>query len=61
MSLLYLGAKAQPYFVSSSCMFVDKKTLLKLWLNSRVKLNHRIDHYPLDSAIRFPDTYLMDI
>ena len=53
--------RAKQYFVSSSCMFLDKKTLLKLWLNSRVKLNHRINHYPLDSAIDFSNTYLMDI
>ena len=53
-------SRAKQYFVSSSCMFLDKKTLLKLWLNSRVKLNHRINHYPLDSAIDFSNTYLMD-
>ena len=47
-------SRAKKYFVSSSCMFLDEKTLLKLWLNSRVKLNHRINHYPLDSAIDFP-------
>ena len=40
LSLLYLGVKAQQYFVSSSCMFLDKKTLLKVWLNLvLVKLN----------------------
>ena len=40
LSLLYLGVKAQQYFVSSSCMFLDKKTLLKVWLNLFwVKLN----------------------
>ena len=40
LSLLYLGVKAQQYFVSSSCMFLDKKTLLKVWLNLVwVKLN----------------------
>ena len=33
LSLLYLGVKAEQYFVSSSCMFLDKKTLLKIWLN----------------------------
>ena len=53
-------SRAKQYFVSSSCMFLDKKTLLKLWLNSRVKLNHRINHYPLDRAIDFSNTYLMD-
>ena len=38
--LLYLGVKSQQYFVSSSCMFLDKKTLLKVWLNLVwVKLN----------------------
>ena len=40
LSLLYLGVKAQQYFVSSSCVFLDKKTLLKVWLNLVwVKLN----------------------
>ena len=40
LSLLYLVVKAQQYFVSSSCMFLDKKTLLKVWLNLVwVKLN----------------------
>ena len=59
MSLLYLGVGPNS-FVSSSCMFLDKRTLLKPWLNSRVKLNHRINHYPLDNAIDFSNTYLMD-
>ena len=53
-------SRAKQYFVSSRCMFVDKKTLFKLWLNSRVKLNDRINHYPLDNAIDFPNTNLMD-
>ena len=53
-------SRAKQYFGRSSCMFLDKKTLLKLWLNSRVKLNHRINHYPLDSTIDFSNTYLMD-
>ena len=40
LSLLYLGVKAQQLIVSSSCMFLDKKTLLKVWLNLVwVKLN----------------------
>ena len=30
---MYLRAKAQVYFVSLSYMFLDKKTLLKIWLN----------------------------
>ena len=33
LSLLYLRVKAQRYFVSSSRMFIDTKTLLKIWLN----------------------------
>ena len=38
-SLLFLGVKAQQYFVSSSRMFLDKKTLLvKIWLNPRLNL-----------------------
>ena len=38
LSLLYLGVKARQYFVNSSCMFLDKKTLLQIWLNPRFKL-----------------------
>ena len=33
LSLLFFEVKAQQYFVSSSYMFLDKKTLLKIWLN----------------------------
>ena len=33
LSLLYLGVKARQYFVSSSCMFLEEKTLLKIWRN----------------------------
>ena len=36
--LLYLGVKARQYFVSSSFMFLDKKTLLQIWLNPGLKL-----------------------
>ena len=36
--LLYLREKAQQYFVSSSCMFLDKKTLLKGKLNPGLNL-----------------------
>ena len=32
LSLLYLTVKVQQYFESSSCMFLDKKTLLKMCL-----------------------------
>ena len=38
LSLLYLRVKAQQYFVSLSYMFLDKKTVLKIWLKSWVKL-----------------------
>ena len=31
--LLYLVVKAQQYFVTSSFMFLDKKTVLQIWLN----------------------------
>ena len=34
----YLGVKAQQYFFSSSCMSLDKKTLLKTWLNPGLNL-----------------------
>ena len=33
LSLLYLGVKAKQYFVCSRCIFLDKKTLLKIWLD----------------------------
>ena len=38
--LLYLVVKAQQYFVTSSCMFLDEKIVLEIWLNPGVKLNH---------------------
>ena len=31
--LLYLRVKTQQYFVSLSYMFLDKKTVLKIWLS----------------------------
>ena len=30
VSILYLGVRAQQYFVISNCMFLDKKTLIKI-------------------------------
>ena len=33
LSLLYLVVKTQQYFVTSSCMFLDEKTMLIMWLN----------------------------
>ena len=36
--LLYLAVKAQQNFVNSSYMFLDKKTLLKIWLNPGLNL-----------------------
>ena len=38
-SLLFFEVKAQQYFVSSSYMFLDKNTLLKIWLNPGLKLS----------------------
>ena len=38
LSLPYLGVKAQEYFVSSSCMFLDQKTLIKIYLNPGLNL-----------------------
>ena len=37
-SLWYLRVKAQHYFVSLSCILLDKKTLLKIWLNPGLNL-----------------------
>ena len=36
--LLYLRVKAQQYFVSLSYMFLDKKTVLKIWTNPGLNL-----------------------
>ena len=36
--LLYLVMKAQQYFVTSNCMFLDEKTVLKIWLNTGLNL-----------------------
>ena len=38
LSLLYLGVHAEQYFANSSCMFLDKKNLLKIWLNPGLNL-----------------------
>ena len=38
LSLLYHGVKIQQYFVSSSCIFLAKKPLLKIWLNPGLNL-----------------------
>ena len=38
LSILYLRLKAQQYFASLSYMFLDKKTLLKIWLNLGLNL-----------------------
>ena len=37
-SLQYLGVKTQHHFVSSSYMFLDKKTLLRIWINLGLNL-----------------------
>ena len=36
--LVYLGVKAEQYFESSNFMSLDKKTLLKIWLNPGLNL-----------------------
>ena len=38
LSSLYLVVNAQQYFVTSSCMFLDEKTVLKIWLNPGLNL-----------------------
>ena len=38
LSLLHLIVKAQQYFVTSSCMFLDEKTVLEMWLNPGLNL-----------------------
>ena len=47
-------SRAKQYFAKF------KLHVRKPWHNSRVKLNHRINHYPLDNTIDFSNTYLMD-
>ena len=36
--LLYLVEEAPQYFVTSSCMFLDEKTLLEMWLHPGLNL-----------------------
>ena len=38
LSLRYLVVKAQQYFVTSSCMFVDEETVLEILLNLGLNL-----------------------
>ena len=38
LSFLFFEVRAQRYFVSSSYIFLDKKTLLKIWRNPGLKL-----------------------
>ena len=38
LSLPYLVVKAQQYFVTSSCMFLDEKTALEMWLDPELNL-----------------------
>ena len=38
LSLRYLLVKAQQHFVTSSCMFLDEKTVLEIWLNLGLNL-----------------------
>ena len=36
--LLYLVIKTKQYIVTSSCMFLDEKTMLEIWLNPGLNL-----------------------
>ena len=38
VSLLFLVVKAQQYFVTSSCMLLDEKTMLEIWHNPGLNL-----------------------
>ena len=38
LSFLYLVLKAQQQFVTSSCIFLDEKTMLEIWLNPGLNL-----------------------
>ena len=33
LTSLYLGVKANQYFVCSRCIFLDTKNMFKIWLN----------------------------
>ena len=39
LPLLHLVVKAQQYFLTSSCTFLDKKMVLEVWLNPGLNLN----------------------
>ena len=43
LSSLNFEVKTQQYFVSSSDMFLKKKTLLKIWLNPALNLTIFVD------------------
>ena len=36
--LLYLVVKTEQYIVTSSCRFLDEKTMLEIWLNPGLNL-----------------------
>ena len=36
--LLYLVVKTKQYIVTSSCMFLDEKSVLEIWLNPGLNL-----------------------
>ena len=38
LSFLYLVLKAQQQFVTLSCIFLDEKTMLEIWLNPGLNL-----------------------
>ena len=38
LSLLYLVVEAQQYFLTSSYMFLDEKTVLEIWLHPGLNL-----------------------
>ena len=39
LSLRCLIVKAEQYFVTSSCMFLNEKTALEIWLNPGLNLS----------------------
>ena len=38
LSLMHIVVKAQHYFVTSSCMLLDEKTVPEIWLNLGLNL-----------------------
>ena len=56
--LLYLVVKTEQYIVTSSCRFLDEKTMLEIWLNPGLNLTIFFEEPGLIAGRRFspPET-----